>query len=240
MITVETRPGAIVLLVFALILLGTWGPLLNLAERRGRHTVHTYMVRFYGHADVLICCNGIFLHECAPLNSHKLLYFAHWSAMSSNAYPLNVWHEYPAGFQHRICAGAHRLWLHPRPVWGHRERRGLLVSARPFACEGLISSLMCTMHMTRMGRKAIHLPVTDVLLRCRSCHSLCGIVASSLLITHPARCLPQEKASSSGFAMFSGICIFLAIQLSDIHCLLQLSAAEDGSVEGRRSIQCLP
>ena len=70
MITVDTRPGAIVLLVFALILLGTWvgphapvhyhvaaraasadachviiqGPLLNLAERRGRHTVHTYMV----------------------------------------------------------------------------------------------------------------------------------------------------------------------------------------------------
>ena len=177
-----------------------------------------------------------FLHECAPLNTRKLPHFADWSAMSSNAYPLKVWHEYPAGFQHRICAGAHRLWLHPRPVWGHQERRGLLVSARPFACEGLISSLMCcTMHMARMSWKAIHLPVTDVLLRCRSCHSLCGIVASSLLITHPARCLPQEKASSSGFAMFSGICILFG-NSAERHTL---SAAEDGSAEGRRSIQCL-
>ncbi|CAL5225855.1 g8638 [Coccomyxa viridis] len=62
MITVDTRPGAIVLLVFALILLGTWGPLLNLAERRGRHTVHTYMDFSIGFVLVSIVC-GLTLGE---------------------------------------------------------------------------------------------------------------------------------------------------------------------------------
>ncbi|KAK9902199.1 hypothetical protein WJX75_007583 [Coccomyxa subellipsoidea] len=56
MIAVDTKAGAIILLVFALILLGTWGPLLNLAERRGRHTVHTYMDFSIGFVLVAVVC----------------------------------------------------------------------------------------------------------------------------------------------------------------------------------------
>ncbi|EIE21260.1 fatty acid elongase 3-ketoacyl-CoA synthase 1 [Coccomyxa subellipsoidea C-169] len=56
MISVDTKGGAIALLVVALILLGTWGPLLNLAERRGRHTVHTYMDFSIGFVLVAVVC----------------------------------------------------------------------------------------------------------------------------------------------------------------------------------------
>ena len=141
MITVETRPGAIVLLVFALILLGTWGPLLNLAERRGRHTVHTYMVRFYGHANVLTRCSGTFLpaRMCTTEDLCIVICCRLVRHIKQCLSPQKSGPDCPTGFQHRICAGANRIWLHPRPVWGYRERRELLVSARPFACEGLTS-----------------------------------------------------------------------------------------------------
>ncbi|CAL5219852.1 g1768 [Coccomyxa viridis] len=43
MYVVETRGGGIVLMVAALILLGTWPALLNLLERRGRVPQHTFM-----------------------------------------------------------------------------------------------------------------------------------------------------------------------------------------------------
>ena len=111
MITVDTRPGAIVLLVFALILLGTWvglhalvqvvitilllasatadacsvivqGPLLNLAERRGRHTVHTYMV-IHQHALPIDALLHDSLCSVPPtLSVHHAAYTSHTCSLS--------------------------------------------------------------------------------------------------------------------------------------------------------------
>jgi len=56
MLTVDTKGGAIGLLVVALVLLGTWGALLNLAERKGRHMAHTWFDFSLGFFLVALVC----------------------------------------------------------------------------------------------------------------------------------------------------------------------------------------
>lgn len=69
MLSVDTRGGAIALFVVALLLLGTWGALLNLAERKGRHTAHTWMDFSIGFFLVSLVCGltlGQFGHSGTP------------------------------------------------------------------------------------------------------------------------------------------------------------------------------